>query len=130
MAIGTYAELQTALQKWLARADADVVERIPEFIALAESQFNRDIKHPRMETQATITTVGGTQSLALPTDYTEVRALVVQTTPLSVLTVVTPQQLATDYANGETGVPVEYAIIGNSIYMGPSPSGAYDITTT
>ena len=39
MAIGTYAELQTAVANWLDRDD--LTDRIPEFIALAEAKMNR-----------------------------------------------------------------------------------------
>ena len=39
MAITTYAELKTAVGDWLNRSDLDSV--IPNFISLAEAQFNR-----------------------------------------------------------------------------------------
>ena len=38
MAITTYAELQTAIGDWLNRADLD--QKIPDFIRLAESTLN------------------------------------------------------------------------------------------
>jgi hypothetical protein len=42
MAITTYAELKTALGNWLNRADLS--DRLPEFIALAEARFRRDLR--------------------------------------------------------------------------------------
>ena len=39
MAISNYTELKTAVANWLDRDD--LTDRIPEFIALAESRFNR-----------------------------------------------------------------------------------------
>lgn len=130
MAINTYATLQTALQNWLARADADIVARIPEFIDLAEAQFNRDIKHRSMEVQTTLNAVGGVETVALPADYIEARALVVESNPKSVLTLVTPQQLATNWAVGLPGVPTEYTIIGSNLHLGALPDAAYDMTLT
>ena len=41
MAISTFAELSTAAANWLDRSD--LTDRIPEFIALAEARFNREI---------------------------------------------------------------------------------------
>jgi len=40
MAIGTYAELQTAVANWLDRSD--LTDRIQEFIDLAEARINRN----------------------------------------------------------------------------------------
>ena len=42
MAIGTYAELQTAVANWLDRGD--LTDRIVEFIDLAEVRINRIIR--------------------------------------------------------------------------------------
>lgn len=42
MAITTYAELQTAVANWLDRSD--LTARIPEFIALAEGRFRRELR--------------------------------------------------------------------------------------
>ena len=41
MSITDYAELQTAVGKWLNRGDADTLERIPEFIELVDARLNR-----------------------------------------------------------------------------------------
>lgn len=43
--ITDYSTLQTAIANWLARADLTNI--IPEFIQLAESRLNRDVKSPR-----------------------------------------------------------------------------------
>ena len=49
MAISNYAELQTATANWLDRTD--LTDRIPEFIDLAESTFNRTIRNRQMITK-------------------------------------------------------------------------------
>src|SRR4029077_8126435 len=41
MAIASYTDLQTAIQNWLNRADAQTIARIPEFIDLAEKRIQR-----------------------------------------------------------------------------------------
>jgi hypothetical protein len=54
MAISTYSELQASVADWLNRTD--LTSAIGDFVALAESQFNRSIRHRYMITrsQATI----------------------------------------------------------------------------
>ena len=47
MAISNYTELKTAVANWLDRDD--LTDRIPEFIALAESRFNRLLRIRAME---------------------------------------------------------------------------------
>ena len=56
MAIGTYAELQTAVANWLDRGD--LTERIKEFIGLAEARMNRVLRLQLMVNVDT-TTLGG-----------------------------------------------------------------------
>ena len=51
MAITTYAELQTALDNWLARTDLQ--SRTPEFITLAEARMNRELETRSQEKRAT-----------------------------------------------------------------------------
>lgn len=130
MAIDTYSNLQTSLQNWLARSDADIMSRIPDFIALAEASFNREVKHWRMAAQATLVTVVDTETIALPTDTAEVRAAVIETSTKVVLTLVTPQQLATNWPDYSTGVPIEYSIIGSNLHLGRTPDAVYNLKLT
>ena len=54
MAVTTYAELQTALDNWLARTDLQ--SRHPEFIALAEARMNRELETRGQAKRVTTTT--------------------------------------------------------------------------
>lgn len=62
MAIGTYAELQTAVGNWLG--DPNLTSRIPEFISLAEDDFHMKLRVRAMERTADLimkaTQAGGT----------------------------------------------------------------------
>src|SRR5574343_38100 len=49
MAITTNSELNTAVANWLSRSD--LTSRIPEFIALFEAKFNRDMRVPSQESE-------------------------------------------------------------------------------
>lgn len=129
MSISIYSELQTAVMNWLRRGDdTDLVARVPELITLAEAQFNRDLRHWEMEAVTNLTLSGAT--IALPSDYIEMRAAVIQATPLSVLLFVTPAQLDINWSSGSTGVPSEYTIVAGNIKLGRAPDGAYTLEIT
>ena len=74
MAISNYAELQTATANWLDRTD--LTARIPEFIDLAESTFNRTIRNRQMITKNDSYSLDG-RYVNLPTDTLEVIRIVV-----------------------------------------------------
>ena len=69
MAITTYAELQTAIGDWLNRADLD--QKIPDFIRLAESTLNDVLRQADMVTQSTGVTITSGRA-TLPADALEV----------------------------------------------------------
>lgn len=128
MSITTYSELQTKMAEWLRRdADTNLVNQIPTLISLAEAQFNRDIRHRRMETVTTLTLTAANNTVPLPTDYVEVRTAVVQTSPKSVMTYVTPSQLELNWAGGSSGIPTEYTIINGDLRVGETPDSGYDV---
>jgi len=128
MAITSYADLQTSVANWLNRSDLTL--RIPEFIDLAEANFNRDLRHRDMETTITLNTVAGTSTIALPSDYLETRAMVNQTTPLVVLEYMTVVQLDTAHATSVSGQPYNYTIVGSNYRLGPVPDAVYNIELT
>ena len=65
MALTTYDELKSSIADFLDRDDLTTV--IPDFITLAETKMNREIRHWRMEKRATA--VLDTQYSALPNDF-------------------------------------------------------------
>lgn len=69
MAISTYAELQTAVGNWLDRDD--LTARIPEFIDMAESYINDDLRCREMITEGTINPSQVNKYISLPTGYLE-----------------------------------------------------------
>ena len=69
MAITTYAELQTAIGDWLNRADLD--QKIPDFIRLAESTLNDVLRQADMVTQSTGVSITSGRA-TLPSDALEI----------------------------------------------------------
>jgi|TARA_Y100000310_G_scaffold1753_1_gene2216 hypothetical protein len=125
MAIGTYAELQTAVANWLDRDD--LTNRITEFITLCETRFNRELRIRAMETTATDTTVAGTRSYALPTGYLQGRVFSLNTTPITMLEYLAPEMMDRLWAGSRTGKPLAYTIVGNNYNLGPGPDAAYTV---
>jgi len=125
MAISTYAELQTATANWLDRTD--LTDRIPEFIDLAESTFNRTIRNHRMITKNDSYSLDS-RYVNLPTDTLEVIRIVVDVSPQITLEYLTPEEIAERRGAGSSGRPVYFTVIGgstNQIELLPSPDSTY-----
>lgn len=127
MAITTYAELQTAIGDWLNRADLD--QKIPDFIRLAESTLNDVLRSADMVVQSTSIAISSGRA-DLPADALELVYAQVAGAEDEPLEQITPQQLTMlrrtrtrDAAN-----PRFFAIIGRKIAVTPTPSsGSLDI---
>lgn len=125
MSISTYAELQTAVNTWLHRADLASI--VPDFIALAEVRiFNGGMTEPvrisAMQNQDTGTI--SSQSIALPSGYLETLRLSCttggQSYPLEYLS---PSEFSA-YEN-QAGNPQYYTVINNQIKTAPNGGLAY-----
>lgn len=127
MAITTYAELQTAIGDWLNRADLD--QKIPDFIRLAESTLNDVLRSADMVTQSTAIAITSGRA-TLPADALEIVYAQVAASEDEPLEQITPQQLTmlrrTRTRNAAN--PRFYAIVGRDIVVTPTPaSGSLDL---
>ena len=125
MALTTFAELKTAVANWLDRSDLD--DRIPEFIALAETRHRRDFKIRRMETRVTANTIADTEYYSLPDNYVAMRNIQLNTDPKTPLEYMTPEQMDRVRGGSTKGKPKAYSIIGNSFQLRPIPDSVYEI---
>ena len=128
MAIGTYAELQTAVANWLDRDDLTL--RIPEFIALAEAKMNRNLRISLMENVSTaIIMAGGTRDYSLPTGFTGMKEFHLTTSPITPLSYITPEMMNRMWAGSNAGRPQAFTLFSDAgtrkIKIGPSPDSAY-----
>jgi hypothetical protein len=126
VAITTYAELQTATANWLDRSD--MTDRIPEFIELAEANFNRVIRQPDMITKDDSFSISSRYT-TLPTDTLEIVRIVLDLTPVVVLEYMTPEELSErrTYLTG-TGKPIYFTTVGgstNQLEVLRSPDSTY-----
>lgn len=131
MAISTYAELQTAVENWLARSD--LTDRIPEFIALAEAKFNRELRCNQMEKRSTATIDTGTDDpefIALPSDFQSMKRIRLSSVDgkpqLEFKAQAGLNEYRTSIANA-TGYPRYFTIMGDEIELCPTPDDDYTL---
>lgn len=115
MAIGTYAELKTAVANYLHRSDLTTV--IPDFVRLCEANVRRDLRVRAMEATATGTLVAN--ELATPTGFLEARRVVLGTTKQEYAT-------PTDFYDVRSQVTGHYTIVGTNFVFQPG-SADYSI---
>lgn len=73
MALATYSDLKTSIANFAGRTD--LTSLIPDFIALAHAQINRDLRdHPRMQKRDPNFSVSA-EYVALPQDFSEIRSM-------------------------------------------------------
>lgn len=126
MAITNYSELQTAVASFTHRSD--LTANIPDFIRLAEDVIYGDIDSRQQDTSATLTCVANTETVALPTDFIDFRSLsLASTTPMGTLEYLSPEQYKQEFQFGYTGTPRAYTVIGNNLYLQPTPDQAYTL---
>lgn len=125
MAITTYSELQASISDWLNRSD--LTSQIPDFIALAEADMNRRIRHWRMEKRANAEL--DTQYSTLPADFIEPVRLSITSGDTYKLEAESQAQLLDRRAQaGNTaGLPKYYALTGGNIEVFPRPDSNYTL---
>ena len=112
MALANYADLLAGVANWLNRAD--LTDRIPEFIDLAESEFNRTLRAIEMEGRATATLTG--DAIAVPADFIGVKSITYANTNLDFAT---PAEL---FEITTSGTPRYYTVSDGQFFFRPSPS--------
>jgi hypothetical protein len=123
----TWAELQAAVEAW---TEIDVSDaQVQEFISLAEDHFQLTVFTPDREEALSIT--ADAQVEALPTDFWGFKSPpYIDSSPDVVLEKLTPGELRATYPTTATGTPAHYAIEGENILFGPTPSSAVTIKGT
>lgn len=125
MDITNYAGLRATIANYLARTD--ISDMIPGFIRLAEVRLRRDLRIRQMLKSATTQTTGGDPTVALPTDFLELRNLFVQTNPIRDLQYVPPAVFSRNGRVTESGLPVFYTIIASEFKFAPAPDSDYTL---
>jgi hypothetical protein len=112
MALANYADLLAAVGNWLERGD--LTARIPEFITLAEAEFNRRLRVSEMERTAFATLAE--DRIAVPDDFLGLRSFVIDGV-VTKLDYVPPGDFFDIVA---TGTPDVYTIADGMFQLRPS----------
>ena len=125
MALTTFDELKSSVADFLDRDDLTSV--IPDFITLAETQMNREIRHYRMEKRATANL--DTQYTALPNDFLQPIRFVITGSSVTTLEQASPLEISKlrEANNDTTGTPETYSILDSSIEVFPKPDATYNL---
>lgn len=137
MAIAQYSDIAPAVSNWLF-GRVDLVNRVPEFITLAEAKFNRKLMCRQMEARSVVTldtTIASPEFIALPWDFHTMRRVRVLNafTPTGGVAVSKPRL---HFASGAQmddlrdrhsapGVPNWFAMFGTQIEVLPTPDQDY-----
>ena len=123
MTITNFGTLKTAIADTLNRDDMTSV--IPQFVSLAQAQFNRKIRSHRQITRGSLTI--DAQFEALPADWLETIRITMDANPIRVLTQISMDDL-TRYRtaiDNTTDAPVYFSHNGTDIELFPTPSTSY-----
>lgn len=123
MALDTYANLQAAIASLLNRSD--LTAAIQDFIALAEADMNRKVRHWRMETRDDAFTVDG-RFEDVPADWLETVRFALATDPPQRLELVSIDMMQeARWSDSSAGKPRFYAHVGGKFEFYPTPEDAY-----
>lgn len=122
MSLDTYSNLKTELAAWLD--DSSLSSYLDTFIDLCEAEINRRLRVPEMEKRATATVSTTTRFLALPTDFTEMRKLRLNSDPLWEFEQLTPHQIGIYYLSG-SGKAKYFCVNGDELEFNRIFDSAY-----
>ena len=125
MAYTNYTDLQASVANYLGRSDLTAV--IPDFILFAEIRLARELRTRQMLEIATVATTGGDATIALPSDFLEIRDVFVQGNPRMPVTYLSPSAFTRNARADESGLPVFYTILESEILLAPKPDTVYTI---
>jgi hypothetical protein len=123
MALANYTDLVTSIAAWSSRQDLTSV--IPDFIKMAESDFNRELRVAQMLVNNPAFPISG-EFVNQPTGFLEMRDWYLNVSPRTQLSFLPDEELTTFYDS--SGPPKYYSISGNQFRIGPPPDGSYTST--
>lgn len=125
MALSNYTELQASVASWMNRTD--LTTQIPDFIAIAESRINAEVRLREGVVSETLVTVSGEQGIVLPLDWCEFVSVSINDVPLEYYPANTIRERASE---SSAGAPMMYSIEGDSLLLSPTPGDTvYNVDT-
>lgn len=125
MSFTSYSDLKTAIAGYLARTD--LTTQIPDFIRLAETRLRRDLRIRQMLKSVTTSTVAADSTVELPSDFLEVRDLVIDGSPPQPLNYSSPSAFTRNARTWQSGKPLDYTVLANDFQLAPIPDAVYSV---
>jgi hypothetical protein len=125
MAFTNYTDLKATVADYLARTD--LTTQIPDFITLAENRLRRDLRLRQMIKVVTTPTTAGDSTVALPTDFLEMRDLHIESNPIQTVIYQNPSNFFRNSNVTVGGMPSYYTATGSELQFAPIPDSAYTL---
>lgn len=140
MALSNYTDLLAAINgaaAWLHRTDLGTIA--PDWVTLCEATINyggriggqriKGLRTKDQETVTTLSTVGGTQTVALPSGFLQARRLYYTLGGVRVEIPIRPAQPLSTYESSNAQGPISTAFVqGTNLYLIPIPDTVYTLT--
>ena len=124
MALGTYADLQTAIAAWVNRTD--LTAYLPDFITMAEEATYQALRVSAMEVAFAETISGGV--ISVPSDLIELKSVYLNSSPVVALERKSYDWILSNYPTRSADrKPLYIARNGSNFEFGPYPDGAYEV---
>jgi len=126
--ITDYGSLKAHLADTLNRDDLTSV--IPQFVEFAMADLNRKLRVRQQMVRAQGDVFSGNDKIRLPANFLAMRNIQVNTDPIRGLEYATPErmdELRQSYNGGANGEPVYYTVMGDNIFVVPTPDGTYQL---
>jgi hypothetical protein len=125
MAFTNYTDLKATVADYLARTD--LTTQIPDFITLAENRLRRDLRLRQMIKVVTTTTTASDATVALPSDFLEMRDIHIETNPIQTIIYQNPSNFFRNSNVTVGGMPSYYTVTGSEFQFAPIPDSAYTL---
>jgi hypothetical protein len=125
MAFTNYTDLKATVADYLARTD--LTTQIPDFITLAENRLRRDLRLRQMIKVVTTTTTASDATVALPSDFLEMRDIHIETNPIQTVIYQNPSNFFRNSNVTVGGMPSYYTVTGSEFQFAPVPDSAYTL---
>jgi hypothetical protein len=125
MAFTNYTSFVTVVENYLARNDLS--SQIPDFIQLAQTRLSRDLRTRPMLKVATATIAGSDSTVALPTDFLELREIHFQGNPEITLEYQSPDLFFRNEQVTTSGIVHYFTLLAQEFQFAPIPNGSQTI---
>jgi hypothetical protein len=118
-----YTWLVGAVKDWTRRSD--IAAKMPDLVMLAEERISADLDARGGDSLTVIPTVAGAQTVSLPTEVISIRSIGMP--DAGGLDYISPDGFNDLYRGSTSGRPRKYTVIGDVLYLGPTPDAVYQL---